>query len=104
MSWRTLFFVMTLSCVVATRAYADEGRQWYEKTCNYCHGPGGFAAKKLAKRLGESRALLASRTDLNADYIRYVVRHGIGSMPWYSRTDLSDAQLELVVAWLVREQ
>jgi mono/diheme cytochrome c family protein len=42
------------------------------------------------------------RTDLDADYIRAVVRNGINSMPWYTRTDLSDRQIAAIAAYLTR--
>jgi mono/diheme cytochrome c family protein len=42
------------------------------------------------------------RTDLDADYIRAVVRNGINSMPWYTRTDLSELQIEAIAAYLMR--
>ncbi len=57
---------------------------------------------ELARRLGAERSRLLERTDLDADYIRAVVRNGINSMPWYTRTDLSDRQIEAIAAYLMR--
>jgi mono/diheme cytochrome c family protein len=79
-----------------------EGRQLFEATCIHCHDPSGWGTRDLARRLGADRSRLMERTDLDADYIRAVVRKGINSMPWYTRTDLSDRQIEAISDYLRR--
>jgi mono/diheme cytochrome c family protein len=39
---------------------------------------------------------------LPAAYIVYVVRHGTGSMPPFTPTELTDAQLARLAKWLAR--
>ena len=76
--------------------------QLYAGRCALCHV--GFAPGTimLGRRLGKERALLAERTDLAADYVRHVVRHGLLGMPPFTRVDLTDAELGQVVAFLTR--
>ena len=78
------------------------GEQLFTGRCALCHV--GFAPGTimLGRRLGKERALLAGRTDLAADYVRHVVRHGLLGMPPFTRVDLTDAELGQVVAFLTR--
>ena len=43
---------------------------------------------------------MAERTNLTADYIEYVVRHGMRSMPPFAPSDLTDAKLKALVSFL----
>lgn len=81
---------------------AASGEQLFAARCALCHV--GFAPGTimLGRRLGKERALLAGRTDLAADYVRQVVRHGLLGMPPFTRVDLTDAELAQVVAFLTR--
>ncbi len=56
----------------------------------------------LGRRLGWDHALLNERSDLDADYIRQVVRNGMGGMPPQTRVDLTPAELDSVAAYLTR--
>lgn len=80
------------------------GQTLFNDSCAFCHGVRGHATTLLSKRLGSDTAVLERRTDLSAELIRHVVRHGINSMPWYRRAELSDAQLESIVAYLTRNK
>lgn len=78
----------------------------YEKYCSSCHAagpedrPGATALQ--AKYNGQLPALLSERTDLVADYVKYVVRNGISIMPRARKTEISDAELDVIVAYLTR--
>lgn len=78
----------------------------YEKYCSACHGPGPEArpgAMALqAKYNGQLPALLSERTDLVADYVKYLVRNGISIMPRARKTEISDVELEAIAAYLTR--
>lgn len=79
-----------------------EGQRLYQATCSYCHAPGGWGARDLARRLGAERAVLIERTDLDPLYIRSVVRHGLNSMPAYTPTDLTERQIARIADYLTR--
>lgn len=72
------------------------------RKCGACHASGGTGAMQLARRLGPDQVLLSERRDLMADYIRLVVRQGLGGMPVISRGDLSDRQLDMIAEYLTR--
>lgn len=74
----------------------------FDAQCGICHQPGGTGAIMLARRLGKERSVLATRTDLSADYIRKIARVGIGSMPPFSRIAVPNSDLDLIVAYLTR--
>jgi hypothetical protein len=52
--------------------------------------------------LGKDKAVLEERTDLRPDYIRHVVRAGIGSMPPHNRVELPDSELDSIAEYLTR--
>lgn len=56
----------------------------------------------LGRRLGVEFSLIEERADLTDDYIKTVVRKGVNSMPWYRRTELSNAELDSIAAYLTR--
>ncbi len=76
----------------------------YLQHCGMCHLPGGTGTRMLRLRLGEEGSLLAQRDDLPGDYVEYVVRHGINSMPPITRADVTEKELAEIVAYLTREQ
>jgi mono/diheme cytochrome c family protein len=78
------------------------GQALFDVRCGICHAAGGTGAFMLGRRLGADRALLASRRDLPEALVVQVVRHGINGMPVFTRVDLTDAELALVVAYLTR--
>ena len=53
---------------------------------------------------GATPALLKERTDLNPAYIKQVVRQGLYVMPFFRKTELSDADLNAIVAYLTRKR
>ena len=82
----------------------ERGHALFAGSCAYCHGQKGFATTLLAKRLGAQSAVLETRTDLSPALIRAAVRHGINGMPWYRRSELSDADLDDIVSFLTRQR
>jgi mono/diheme cytochrome c family protein len=79
-----------------------DGGQLFERRCGVCHLKGQTGTNMLERRLGAQRALLAERTDLTPEYIRFVVRQGLVNMPRLTRVELPDAELEAISAWLRR--
>jgi (+)-pinoresinol hydroxylase len=87
------------------RTAVDAGRDQYQYSCAICHGrgsgnPGTVALQ--AKYGGKSPALLEDRTDLTAGTVRFFVRRGVSIMPFFRKTEVSDADLDAIVAYLTR--
>jgi len=92
-------------------AQQERGRHVFQYWCATCHGsgpglngiphlPGTFAL--MAKYQGRLPALLEERTDMPPDLIRTVVRNGVTIMPFFRKTEVSDADLDALVAYLTR--
>ena len=84
----------------------DKGKQVYDYWCATCHGPGRGKPGTIAlaaKYKGSDRpALLEDRTDLTAQGIRLFVRNGVSIMPMFRKTEISDADLDAMAAFLTR--
>jgi len=103
-----------LACLVlvSTRVIAAEpttlssqqarGKQVYNGLCVFCHAAGLWGTTTLAKRMDKQHAVLDGRTDLAPATIRVAVRVGIGSMPPLRKTEVSDSDLDAVIAYLTR--
>jgi mono/diheme cytochrome c family protein len=75
----------------------------YDARCGtVCHAKGGIGTFNLEKRLGAENSVLADRSNLSVELIEHVVRHGIASMPYLTRAELPDSELELISAYLTR--
>lgn len=77
----------------------------YQDYCAVCHGvgvgkPGTLALQQKYK--GAEPALLADRTDLTPQLIKTYVRNGISAMPFFRKTEISDADLDAIAAYLTR--
>ena len=74
----------------------------YDKWCSDCHsapqGPGSMALQR--KYQGDLPAVLAQRSDLTPDLVRLAVRNGVSFMPSFRKTEISDADLALLAAYL----
>jgi len=78
----------------------QDGEGLFKARCGYCHLAGGTGTMMLERRLGKDKALLAERTDLDADYVKAVARHGLNSMPTITRVEVTDAELNRIAAFL----
>jgi mono/diheme cytochrome c family protein len=84
-------------------APGSHGREVFDKWCAPCHGagPGKPASAALAfKYKGEKPALLEERTDLTPEIVKYMVRHGVYTMPASRKTEISDDDLDALAAYL----
>jgi mono/diheme cytochrome c family protein len=93
----------------ADAARIAQGRAAFQRRCAPCHGqgPGDDGPKYLpgtsalqAKYKGALPPELELRGDLNADLIRTFVRHGSGAMPMFRKTELSDADIDAIAAYI----
>jgi mono/diheme cytochrome c family protein len=90
---------MTLPAVGAEMT----GKEVFDHYCTYCHGAAdGAGTTQLARTRGKDKALLTERRDLSASYIEYVVRHGLKAMPPFVPSDLTEARLKALVAFLAK--
>ena len=55
-----------------------------------------------ARYRGTKPAALEQRTDLTREFVTVVVRRGLGAMPFFRPTELSDDDLDALVAYLTR--
>src|SRR5690348_4157951 len=86
------------------RAADVTGKEIFDHYCTYCHGSkDGPGTMQLGRTRGKGQALLTERTNLTADYIEYVVRHGLKSMPPFAPSDLTDAKLKALAAFLAKK-
>jgi len=95
---------LAIPTVAANSADKWAPQSFYADRCERCHGPSGWGTRTLAKRLPAGQAELTRRAQLSASYIAFVVRHGVGSMPQFTPTELTDRQLAELAAWLARPQ
>lgn len=93
---------------------AENGKAVFDKWCTPCHGavappempfggdglPGTSALG--VKYRGELPAVLEERTDLAPEFIETVVRGGLFGMPITRKTEVSESELEDIIAYLTR--
>ncbi len=83
------------------------GKQVFDEWCGICHGPpngasGGGTETLAALFQGtEIPAQLEDRTDLTAELVTTLTRQGRNTMPNFRKTEISDSELEALVAYLV---
>jgi mono/diheme cytochrome c family protein len=89
-------------------APAERGAAVFNNWCSACHSRGPLNAPGTTslqtKYQGALPAALEDRTDLTAEIIELYVRNGIATMPFYRKTEISDADLAALAAYLVAEQ
>lgn len=74
----------------------------YVEKCSMCHREMGMGTVILARRQPPEKAVLERRDDLTVEFIRVVVRSGLGNMPRITRGEVSDEQLNVISRHLVR--
>jgi (+)-pinoresinol hydroxylase len=84
----------------AEEAAKPDGQAVFKAACLPCHGTVGPGTHMLASRLGDDHADLEKRDDLTGDYIRAVVRNGLNGMLAYRKTEVTDSELDAVIAYL----
>jgi mono/diheme cytochrome c family protein len=85
------------------QAQIEQGHKVYDKWCFPCHGTGvGKPGTDSLVARGQEPAVLEERTDLNVPAIKTFVRHGVLFMPMFRKTEVSDADLDAIAAYLTR--
>ena len=97
--------VFSAQAAAADEAQIQQGKEIYMYWCWNCHGDGvgkpGTQAL-AAKYKGAKPAILDQRTDLLPPLTKVFVRKGVSIMPFFRKTEVSDAQLDLLAAYLAR--
>jgi mono/diheme cytochrome c family protein len=88
------------------------GKQVYDYWCLPCHGPGlglpgfnelpGTQQLRIKYRDSAISPLLTERTDLVPAFVKTIVRQGVSFMPQFRKTEISDADLDALAAYLAR--
>ena len=88
------------------------GKLVYDYWCLPCHGPGlglpgfdelpGTQQLRLKYRDTQISPLLTERTDLVPAFVKTIVRQGVSFMPQFRKTEISDADLDALAAYLAR--
>ncbi len=102
------FIMMLAAALSAQAAKADQpaevsGKAVYEYWCAPCHAPGpghpGTQSLQL-KYQGKVPAALLDRTDLSSQAVAVFVRQGILLMAPFRKTEITDAQLDALAAYV----
>jgi len=99
--------VLLLLATLAPDALAADppGRKVFDKWCAPCHAPGpGHPGTQALDTLyhGTKPGALEQRNDLTASFITTIVRRGVYSMPFFRKTEIDDAELTALAAYLTR--
>lgn len=103
--------LLAVAAANATEEPADvaRGRAVFTRVCAPCHGTGpGLDGSKMlpgserlaAKYQGAKPPFLEERSDLDAAQLRFFVRHGTGAMPMFRKTEITDADIDAVAAYI----
>ncbi len=85
----------------------ERGKVVFEKACAVCHAaaPGHPGTISLqAKYQGSVPAALEERKDLTPEFVKFYVRHGIAMMAALRPTELGNADLDDLAAYLARKK
>ena len=86
----------------------ERGTAVFNNWCSACHsrdvrnGPGTRSLQN--KYQGKLPAALEDRTDLSVASVELFVRRGVATMPFYRKTEVSDADLAALAAYLTRKR
>jgi mono/diheme cytochrome c family protein len=95
--------------VPAAAPARSAGGKIFDKWCRDCHstegGPGSVALQRKYQGVVPAvPAVLEQRSNLPADLVKLAVRQGMSFMPSFRKTEISDADLALVAAYLAPSQ
>ncbi len=101
--WLVVTWMAISGAAHAQDAAAARGSEVFQNWCAACHAPGprhpGTQALEALYK-GAKPAALEQRTDLVPELTRSFVRTGVSVMPPFRKTEISDADLEALAAYL----
>jgi len=99
------FVILATLASLAHAADKPSGEAVYEHWCAPCHapGPGHPGTQSLQiKYGGKTPAVLLERTDLSPQAVASFVRQGILLMAPFRKTEISDAELAALTAYVAQ--
>jgi mono/diheme cytochrome c family protein len=123
LNMRKIASIVALNIVMAAGVLAqgtgtvDKGHELFNTWCLGCHravvkndsNPDSLVQSVVAgtytlqqRYQGSKPAALEQRSDLDTQYIMTVVRHGLNLMPRTRKTELTDAEVADIAAYLTR--
>lgn len=94
------------SGAAAEPASVAVGAAVYNRWCVHCHSPGrgnpGTESLQV-KYAGKLPAVLLDRSDLAPEVVARFVRTGVLSMPPFRKTEITDAELAAVAAYITQK-
>jgi mono/diheme cytochrome c family protein len=101
-----VLLALSTTGLAASSADLAQGQQVFDHWCAPCHGAGkgkpGTDALAAKYADGSEPALLEQRTDLDPAVIEAMVRQGVSIMPIFRKTEISNADLRAMVAYLTK--
>jgi mono/diheme cytochrome c family protein len=101
--WLAAVLLSLASAARAQEALVTRGNEVFQYWCAACHAPGprhpGTQALEALYK-GAKPAPLEQRTDLLPELTRAFVRTGVSVMPPFRKTEISDADLAALAAYL----
>lgn len=95
-----------LSAFGADESHA-QGQAVFEKWCAPCHAPGPGHPGTIALDAlynGKRPGALEARTDLTPAIVKQFVRRGVSVMPFFRKTEISDAELAALAVYLSKKK
>ena len=91
---------------LAALELTERGAAVFNNWCSACHSRGPMNAPGTTslqnKYQGSVPAALEDRKDLTVELVKLFVRNGVATMPQFRKTEVSDADLEALTAYLTR--
>lgn len=100
---RILTALLYIGICVGSQAARADGKAVFEYWCEPCHGRASHLPATSAlniKYKGKIPAALEDRKDLTPAAVKTFVRQGVASMPHFRKTEISDADLDALAAYL----
>ena len=99
-----LFAAGIFTTLASAQDAAPNGEAVYTHWCAPCHaaGPGhpGTQGLQIKYRGTETNPVLVDRTDLTPEVVKVFVRQGVLSMAPFRKTEITDAELDALAAFL----